>query len=76
MLMFIFGYIQGLKQVILILTKFKTSINDPYKRAGNVKASLNLCDGALHVAPLKGFGKEHTGHGKQKHLRDTHKHIL
>lgn len=60
---------KGPTYLILILTDFKTSVNESNQRAGNVKASLNLCDGALHVAALKRFGKEHKAHGSQKHLK-------
>ncbi len=54
-------------------THFKTAIYNSNEGAGNIKASLNLGDGALHVGSAKGFGKVCKGHRGQEEL-ETHRH--
>lgn len=53
-------------------THFKAAIYDTDEGAGDVEAPLDLCDGALHVGPPKGFGKVCKRHGEQEEL-ETHK---
>lgn len=53
-------------------THLKTAINDPNKRAGDVKAPLNLSDGALQVGSAEGFGEIDKRQGDQEELQ-THR---
>lgn len=57
-------------------TDLKAAINDSYEGAGDVKAPLNLGDGALHVGTTEGFGEIDEGHGGQEELEGTCKSLL
>lgn len=54
-------------------THFKTAIYDTNEGAGDIKAPLNLGDGALHIGSAEGFGKEYKRHRSQEEL-GTQKH--
>ena len=54
-------------------THLKAAIYESNLRAGEVKTSLNLSDGALHVGPCEGFGEVGEGkrHNKELENRGT-----
>lgn len=52
-------------------THFKTAIDDSNERTGDIKAALDLSDGALHIGSAEGFGEVNECQGDQKKLQ-TH----
>lgn len=54
-------------------THFKTAIDDPNERTGDIEAALDLSDGALQIGSAEGFGEVNKCQGDQKKLQ---KHII
>ena len=51
-------------------THLETAIDESDVRAGEVEASLDLSDGALHVGPRQGLGEIGEGQRHNKQLGD------
>lgn len=55
-------------------THFKAAIDGSCEGAGDIKAPLNLSDGAFHVGATKGFGEEYEWQRCHEELENTHTH--
>lgn len=61
------------KRLELVSTHLKTAIYESNVGAGEVKTSLNLSDGALHVGPCQGLGEIGEGQCYNKQLEKKRK---